>query len=141
MPEFIYNSTHKQFIICSAILYLAFSPLKSKAQNIWKSKGYLYEIGNSKIELHIMEAINHCITGKKNKFKITNTNISNNLDRIPNYCSWKMEVKNCDDDIIIKTFCINLGSYNADGDIADNDWNFEAKEIIIPIYELSLIHI
>jgi hypothetical protein len=119
------------------IIFLCNQPVI--AQDDFSSAGLLYNNNGIKIELFIRLSNNPCgVNAKKSKFQLKLTNVSENLYRLPNYLNWKMDIVNCNNDVITKTNSIDFQTYNTDGINKSLDWEFEGDHVDQPFYEVSL---
>ena len=100
--------------------------------------GTLFERGDIKIELFFKISSNPCGSNlRKNTFLLKMRNVEQHVNSIPQYLNWKMNVINCNGDMIAKTFSVNLHLYNSEGFNESMDWEFDAESIEKPFYDVS----
>lgn len=138
----------KQFVLPLFIVTLLFvtsslfaqDSIIPPAQPTVKAKftlmGSLMKRGNSYVDLYIKKSKNPCGTiSAENKFKLDIMGLQN-FKALGNFISWKMDVINCNDEIITKTFSIDLSKYQNDGEQESLEWSFESQDLPQSIYDI-----
>lgn len=99
-----------------------------------KKAGTLFKEGRFSIDLYLDKSINPCGVGaKKNKFTLAIVNLNKFYTDEKRFINWKMEIENCNDEIIQKSFSIDLQDKTKLDELLD----FEAREIIKTFYDVT----
>lgn len=101
--------------------------------------GSLFKNGNNFIDLYIKKSKTPCGVGSTgNKFRLNMMGMQN-YQSYGNFITWKMDVINCNNELITKTFSIDLSISHEDGMNELIDWNFESQDLPLPqnIYDIK----
>jgi hypothetical protein len=99
------------------------------AQSNYSSYGELYNQNGVKIDLQIKPSINPCGNNAKlSRFAIFISN-ADDIKLLKRYLNWKMDIINCNGDIIAKSISIDLYQNNIQGLNKSTDWEFEGDQI------------
>ena len=98
--------------------------------------GSLFKRGNSYLDLYIKKSKTPCGIGSSlNKFRLSMLGMQNYMT-YGKFIVWKMDVVNCNGDVIKKSFSVDLSKYHDDDWNESIDWNFESQDLPIDIYEI-----
>ena len=127
--SFIFSQVYSQSII---------APSQPKTIANYTLIGSLYKKGNVYIDLYIKKSKTPCGTvSTENKFKLNMMGMQN-YQLYGNYIIWKMDVINCNNDLITKTISIDLSLHHDDDWNESIDWSFESQDLPQPqaIYDI-----
>ena len=122
------------------ILFLGFwgwiGPIN--AQMGYKSLGLLSNQSGAQIELKVKMSKNPCAqVGSDNQFVLKMSNVEN---AYPSgyFLKWQMRIIQCNGDILVKSFTINLDNYHLEGNNESQDWNFPGERIEVPFAKVRI---
>ncbi|MFM7710404.1 MAG: hypothetical protein ACKO5C_05760 [Ferruginibacter sp.] len=126
------------FILMSSLLVTISQVVAAQAPgSVFEPAGFIYKNGAETIELYIKKAKNPCTGGSsENKFRLKMQNIASAYYRLGDYVSWKMELVNCNNQIVEHTVSVDLSEFNDDDWNESVDWIFNANLILKPIYDV-----
>jgi len=99
-----------------------------------KKAGTLFKEGRFSIDFYLDKSSNPCgVEAKKHKFTLAIVNLSKFYSDEKRFINWKMDIENCNDEIIQKSFSVDL----QDKMKLDELREFEAREIINIFYDVT----
>lgn len=107
-------------------------------QNEIKKAGTLFNENRFKIDLYIQKSNKPCgVEAIKNSFRLTILNLKTFYSVQKKFINWKMDIVNCNDEIIQKTISVDLGEIMEDERKLDEVREFEGSEIIRSFYDVT----
>ncbi len=106
-------------------------------QNEIKKAGTLYNENRFKIDLYIQKSTKPCgVQAIKNKYRLAILNLKTFYSDEKKVINWKMDIVNCNDEIIQKTISVDLEEILADESKLDDAREFEGSEIVRAFYDV-----
>lgn len=114
-------------------------PISPEIRNNYFLMGFLYNDpqNSSSVKLWIRKPKTPCaLTAKFNSYRIYMTNMSY-YKRLGKFLVWKMEVVNCNNELVIRNISIDLTNLNKDGFTDGDNWEFESQDYPLHIYDIK----
>lgn len=128
-------SNLRYFIV---LLTISAISIRASAQMGYKSLGQLWNQSGAQIEFKVKMSKNPCAQlGSDNQFILKMTGVANSYSS-GYFLKWQMRIIQCNGDILVKNFTINLDNFNLEGNNESQDWNFPGVQIDIPFAKVRI---